>query len=257
MLAMDTATVEIIYALLPGFVAAWIFYGLTAHNRPSAFNQIIQALIFTALIQSVNYLLETTVTGIFGGRAWEGQFAFFMSVIIAFPFGLIAACWANNNAIHEWLRCWKRWDKLRERYPRLPVWNWTKRPSTPSQWFSAFSQHERWVVLHLKGGRRLHGWPEEWPDDSSKGHFIIMAPSWLLDNGEVAPLHKTARMLIPATDVEMVEFMFEDHECSASEDELLAVQSRLIREQERIKADGQPAAESTTNGQEQRKHTGL
>ena len=38
---------NLIYALMPGFVAAWIFYGLTAHPQKTPFERTIQALIFT------------------------------------------------------------------------------------------------------------------------------------------------------------------------------------------------------------------
>ncbi len=37
--------------LLPGFITAWIFYGLTSHPKPSQFERTIQALIFTFIIQ--------------------------------------------------------------------------------------------------------------------------------------------------------------------------------------------------------------
>ncbi len=43
----SSEVLKVIYALLPGFVAAWIFYGLTAPPRQSPFERVVQALIFT------------------------------------------------------------------------------------------------------------------------------------------------------------------------------------------------------------------
>ena len=50
---MDWASgdiVSVIYYLLPGFVAAWVFYGLTAHPKASPFERVVQALIFTVVV---------------------------------------------------------------------------------------------------------------------------------------------------------------------------------------------------------------
>ena len=41
----------VIAFLLPGFITAWIFYGLTSHPKPSQFERTIQALIFTFIVQ--------------------------------------------------------------------------------------------------------------------------------------------------------------------------------------------------------------
>lgn len=62
-------------------------------------------------------------------------------------------------------------------------------------------------MLHLKGGRRLYGWPEEWPDQPDKGHFLIAEAEWLLDDGSRQGLDCVWNILVPATDVELVEFM--------------------------------------------------
>jgi hypothetical protein len=61
---MEWISSEIVPAirfLLPGFVAAWIFYGLTSHPRRDHFERVIQALIFTAISEfatsGIKYLL--------------------------------------------------------------------------------------------------------------------------------------------------------------------------------------------------------
>ena len=194
---MDWASSDIIsafYYLLPGFAAAWVFYGLTAHPKASPFERVVQALIFTIVIQAF-----TVITGwllqacghVYCLGAWTENSAFVWSVLLAFAFGLLFAYFSNKDYCHELLR-------------RCGI---TKRTSFPSEWYSAFYQEKRWVVLHLPGGRRLYGWPEEWPDQPDTGHFLIDQPVWLLDDGGYDPLPNVEKTLVQAAGVEMVEFI--------------------------------------------------
>ncbi len=206
---MDWASgdiVSVIYFLLPGFVAAWVFYGLTAHPKASPFERVVQALIFTVVVQAF-----TVITGWFllacGNifyclGIWTVRSAFVWSVLLAFAFGLLFAYFANKNYCHALLH-------------RFGI---TERTSFPSEWYSAFSQKKRWVVLHLPGGRRLYGWPEEWPDQPDTGHFLIDQPEWLLDNNEREPLPNVEKTLVPAKGVEMVEFVKDACETSSVND---------------------------------------
>ncbi len=205
---MDWASSEIVsllYYLLPGFVAAWVFYGLTAHPKASPFERVVQALIFTVVVQAF-----TVITGWFllacGNiitlGTWTASSAFVWSVLLAFAFGLLFAYFANKDYCHELLR-----------YCGI-----TKRTSFPSEWYSAFYQEKRWVVLHLPGGRRLYGWPEEWPDQPDIGHFLIDQPVWLLEDGESEPLPNVEKTLVSAKGVEMVEFVKDASETSLASD---------------------------------------
>ena len=45
-------TLSLLFFLLPGFVAAWVFYGLTAHPRKDTLERVIQALIFTVIVRA-------------------------------------------------------------------------------------------------------------------------------------------------------------------------------------------------------------
>ena len=65
----------------------------------------------------------------------------------------------------------------------------------------------------------MRGWPEEWPDQGGKGHFLIQAPEWLLDEGVRVTLFPTMRALIAAEDVEFVEFEYDSDEIRLTEEE--------------------------------------
>jgi hypothetical protein len=51
----------LIYHLLPGFVAAWIFYGLTAHPKADHFERVVQALIFTVIARGITIVVRHTL----------------------------------------------------------------------------------------------------------------------------------------------------------------------------------------------------
>ena len=42
----SSEVVSVLTFLLPGFVAAAVFYSLTSHPKPGAFDRIVQALVF-------------------------------------------------------------------------------------------------------------------------------------------------------------------------------------------------------------------
>lgn len=172
----SSETVKVLAFLLPGFVAAAVFYSLTSHPKPSQFERVIQALVFTAIVQGVTLLAsESPNLGV--------------SLSVAVGVGLVFALLSNHDWIHWVLR------KIRL----------TKENSHPSEWCSTFSRNRGEIVLILTDRRRLYGWPAEWPNRSDEGHFRILDPKWLLDNGqEVAA---GTAILIAATDVKMVHFV--------------------------------------------------
>lgn len=209
--------VGVINYLMSGFVAAWVFFGLTAHPKPTPFERVVHALIFTAIIQACTGLIRMVfvlIGSLVNFGPWTETTALIWSVLVAFILGAVFAGLANNDAIHSWLRG-RNWMLRKRRAADSPsAWTWTKRTSYPSEWFGAFNTGGRYVVLHLKGSRRLYGWPEEWPDQPDRGHFLIAEAEWLiLDDSRTPPeelrqpCENVWHMLVPATEVELVEFM--------------------------------------------------
>jgi hypothetical protein len=187
--------VALLTYLLPGFIAAWVFYSFTSHPRPSQFERVVQALIFTFLIQAVVpvargglQLLGSTIMVV---RPWDAAAATFTSLTLAILFGTILAYCTNNDSVHKWLR-----SK-----------GFTTRTSHPSEWYYVFAQKITFVILQLKDGRRLYGWPKEWPIEPEKGQFFIMLPSWIQEDGTQVELAELDGVLIHARDVQWVEFV--------------------------------------------------
>jgi hypothetical protein len=184
--------VEVLQYLLPGFVSAWVFYGLTPHAKPSQFERVVEAMIFTLFIQASVGIVEfglKTVGKYWAFATWTTLSKSIWSIIIALAFGLLFSYFANNDKLHKHLR-------------KMKI---THEGSFPSEWFKAFLK-PTFVVLHLNDERRLYGWPIEWPSKPNKGHFLIEDPSWLLEGGE-SRIIGVKSILINTTDIKWVEFI--------------------------------------------------
>jgi hypothetical protein len=186
--------IAILTYLLPGFITAALVYVLTPEPRPIPFERVVQALIFTMLVQ-------VGVTAVGAGFRWVGlhwfpiglwteQVRLGWSVLLAGILGLFIAWAANTDRIHEFLR----------------TVGLTCQTSFSSEWYGVFSRNKGYIVLHLTGQRRLYGWPEEWPSTPGRGHFVMAQAEWL-DEEKRTELTGVDRILIRAEDVEMVELM--------------------------------------------------
>jgi hypothetical protein len=190
---VSAEVVSILWFLLPGFVATWVFAGLTAYPKLTEFERVIEALIFTAFAQTSTFLLKLALLGL-GAHwrvvgEWNNDAARVWSVILGALLGLTFAALANRDLVHRMLRPWA-----------------TTLTGYPSEWFGVLKERAAThaVVLHLPNDRRLYGRVDEWPTDLKKGHFSIWDAEWLLPKGSI-PLG-VARILVPAADVSFIEF---------------------------------------------------
>lgn len=186
----SSEAVGLLVFLLPGFVAAAIFYSLTSFPRPGAFDRVVVALIFTAVGQTIAEYGLPAITGPSGGTpAWKPL----LPLLVAVALGLGAAVLSNTDFLHRLLR-------------RAHL---TRETSFPSEWYSTFARmgDSHWIVLHLAGERRLYGYAKEWPSNPERGHFRITEPEWLSGEGERTPAEGVSAVLIPVTEVTMIEFM--------------------------------------------------
>ena len=209
--AVTNEIVSILQALLPGFFAAWVFYGLTAHQKASPFERTVQALIYTLIVQVITAAMREVflLVGLcFALGRWTQDVQLFWALVVGGSVGVVFAGFANNDLLHGCLRKrdWKFCKLKRE--DQTGAWRWTRGTSYPSEWYGALSENPAYVVLHLSGNRRLYGWPEEWPDQPNQGHFVVAEAEWLVENNERVPLENVWSILVPASEVQLVEIMY-------------------------------------------------
>lgn len=117
--------IAVLQYLLPGFVSAWVFYGLTSYSKPSQFERVVEAMIFTLFTQAtlifVEYVL-TLIGGYWSLALWGNSSHLIWSIIIALIYGVVFSYFANNDRLHKTLRAIKV----------------THQGSFPSEWFKAF-----------------------------------------------------------------------------------------------------------------------
>ncbi|MBC8419744.1 MAG: hypothetical protein H8E10_14230 [Desulfobacterales bacterium] len=198
--------VTILQYLLPGFLAAWVFYGFTSYPKPSQFERVIQALIFTLIIQAAVFVekaifLKIGVLCNIG--KWHGQYEILCSTLSAIFLGTLFSYFSNNDKFHKVIR-------------KIGI---SRETSFPSEWFGTFLKNVTYIVLHLKDGRRLYGWPIEWPSVPDRGHFLLVQASWLKDTEEL-PIKGVESILIDVRDVRWVEFMEKTWEAQNGKEKL-------------------------------------
>jgi Family of unknown function (DUF6338) len=186
--------VEIIRYLLPGFLMAWVFHGLTPFPRGSEFERIVEALVFNLPVQlcvAIESAVSLRLGKYFHLGVWSKTSDLTAATLSAFALGFIFAYLANGDRCHRIAR-------------HLKI---TRETSYPSEWFGTFAENQRTlVVLHLKDERRLYGWPDEWPSSPSVGHFRLSSPSWLVDGKDI-PIQGARYILLNVKDVKWVEFI--------------------------------------------------
>ena len=125
---MNWATSEVVSILtflLPGFVAAAVFYSLTSHPKPSEVDRVVQALIFTIVGRAVAEGLSLIVASVGGATLWTESWEIVATVIIAVIVAQIAVWVTNKDAVHAIFR----------------GIGLTRETSYPSEWFSSFSRN--------------------------------------------------------------------------------------------------------------------
>lgn len=214
--------VSLLQYLLPGFVAAWIFYSLTSYPKPSQFERVVQALIFTIFIQVIVNIIKKSL--LFLGKwwyvlDWDLHSNLIWSIAIAVLFGILFSYFANNDKFHNKLR-WM---------------GFTRETSYPSEWFGAFLNNVTYIVLHLDGERRLYGWPIEWPSEPEKGHFVLVQASWLEDETQCEeekqiPLTGVSSIMVDVKEVKMVEFMEKTWEVKNGKESIKSTPAETLEE---------------------------
>lgn len=178
---LEGSILSLLLALLPGLIVAEVGAALTVRSRRSRFDRVVQALLFTLLVHACWFPFRS----LFPGYGVLGL------SVLALGLGVLLAWVINTGHLHAVLR-------------RLHV---TKKGSRPTEWYDAFYRTPEYVVLHLKDGRRLFGWPRLWSDRSSEGHVLLEDAQWL----EVTPPKARTSMLVAAEDIGIVEFVPRSH----------------------------------------------
>ena len=90
--------------LMPGFLTAWVVYGLTTYTKPPQFERVVQALIYSFIVGALVAALETTL--LFFGRfkqlgVWDKTAELMASTVVALLLGLMLSYYMRNDAFFK------------------------------------------------------------------------------------------------------------------------------------------------------------
>ena len=86
--------VALLQYLAPGFIVAWVYCGFAPHVKPSQFERVVQALVFTVVVQVLVRMERLALE--YGGRAlrvgaWTTESTVLASLLTALLLGLAIA----------------------------------------------------------------------------------------------------------------------------------------------------------------------
>jgi hypothetical protein len=171
---------------------------LTSFPKKSEFELVIMALIYTVILNSIvdglGWALIAIGSNTFTIAEWTSTVKVLWSVFFALLFGLLLPFFYNNDILHKILRKFKI----------------TNQTSYPTEWYGTFSETRLYIVLHLADGRRLMGWPLEWPSSPKNGHFVLENAAWLDEidgKTQEIELSNVEKIMLDVSSVIMIEFI--------------------------------------------------
>ena len=98
--------ISLLMFLAPGLVFVGVFRSLTSYPPPSVFDQIVQALIFTIIVQHLCWGTVELFHLDIGEEdvSWKTLYPPYLSFTLAIVLAVLLAATYGNDAIHKWLR---------------------------------------------------------------------------------------------------------------------------------------------------------
>ncbi|WP_141100708.1 DUF6338 family protein [Roseateles aquatilis] len=179
--------------LLPGVVAILAFYWNLKHPVPNVASRGVIALIATELVVMAWAALKAFALEPGEQVRWASHLDVLGPVIFAILGGLVAS------------RFMKWRDGERKKTRRTSPCS----HSGPLDWQQVLRTEKSHVMLNLKDGQQVLGWPEGWPGDPTRGYFFLTRPLRLGGASSHASAPKAFAALIPASDVVGLDFLEE------------------------------------------------
>lgn len=174
-----TLTIEalnILLLLLPGLMSGQIFYSFFQTGEVAVPKRLLDALLFSF----VTYLLVSAFipweplaqVRLTSGRleyvVTENNKIIWLSFAIILLIPVIVGLLYHSDIIHTALRKCKI----------------TTKTSRKNTWNDAFLTQDRYVIVSLKDGRRVRGYPTMFSTDPQEGFVYLYNPAWVNDNKE-------------------------------------------------------------------------
>jgi len=202
--------IPILVFLLPGFLTMGVIEVLVVSRPRDTLDKIVLAFVLTflnlLLFSLVRWFCEKTgsllyLAGAAVCSSWKFDHEHFYTVgnlmlmmICAVGIGLAWSYEATNERILE----------------RLRLTNFTTRTHKPSTWRETFVQKKgKWIVVHLKDGRRIYGFPLHYSDGPEERAIHLEPAFWLTTeaDGTTTQSPPTTLLLDNNIEIRFIEFV--------------------------------------------------
>lgn len=194
-------SLQIILMLLPGFLTLAIKNGLFATKDKAGVDKIVEAIAFSLVDYGV-YVLISTSLGLSLIRVQIQKEAvqltglniqnILLILAIAILIGVLVATLLERGWLYKILR------KLKITYltGRIAVWN------------DVFSSYRKiWVLVHLKDGRKVIGWPKYYSEVSTRRELFLAEAAWMTDDGKFINVEGEGILITEGCGIDLVEIL--------------------------------------------------
>lgn len=197
--------IPILVFLLPGLLTMGVIEVLVVSRPRDTFDKVVLAFVLTflnlLLFSVARWSLEKI--GWCFCSTWQFDHVNFYTpgnliliMVCAVGLGVVWSYEATNERLLE----------------RLRLKNITTKTHKPSTWREAFIHHKgRWMVVHLKDGRRIYGYPLHYSDEPDERAIHLSPATWLIDekDGTTKQSPPTTLLLDNNIGIEFIEFVEE------------------------------------------------
>lgn len=196
-------TINVLMLLIPGLISMRILETIRRKEIESAVNKLIESFIFSFLIYiavAFIYKWEPIAKAEKVGNEitysiCTDYFLLAITLGLSVLFPLVLGAVVHND-----------YHMVVLRFLRV-----TNRTSRDTAWDDVFTNHVRFLTIHLKDGRRVTGWPEYYSNSPDEGFIYLSQASWINSDNKYFDTESHG-LLINRDEMELIEFMYTKNE---------------------------------------------
>lgn len=194
-------SLQIILMLFPGFLTMAIKNGLLATKDKTGVDKIVEAIAFSLVDYGV-YVLISSSLGLSLIKVQIQKEAvqligfniqnIILILAIAILIGVLVAILLERGWLYKILRTLK----ITYLTGRITVWN------------DVFSNYrEIWVLVHLKDGRKIIGWPKYYSEVSTRRELFLADAAWVSDDGKLVDIEGDGILITEDCGIDLIEVL--------------------------------------------------
>jgi len=190
---------NVLIFLIPGFLSAVIYNAVIVRKDKDVFSKIIEALIYSL----ISYVIASVI-------AKKSAFILTISTVNnvkRYGLNLENECLITVLLISIVLPLFLGWlntqNILMKGFHKIGI---TKKTARDSTWLDVFTDVNKYIIVTLKDGRRVYGWPSYYSNEATEGMLFLSEPAWI-ENGEYVDLNIEGLFLVERDNIDYIEFL--------------------------------------------------